>query len=123
MSKRVAIIGASNDRNKYGNKALRAFAHQGYTVFPINPHEREVEGHHAYPSVLDVPGPIDMATVYIPAEPALRVMEQLAQKGVGEVWLNPGADDDAVIDRAESLGLNVVQACSIVGIGESPSRY
>ncbi|HJR60555.1 MAG TPA: CoA-binding protein [Vicinamibacterales bacterium] len=119
----VAVIGASSNRRKFGNKALRAFEHRGYTVIPINPNEAEVEGHTTYPSVLDVPGPIDMATVYIPAEPALRVMEQLAQKGVGEVWLNPGADDDAVIDRAESLGLNVVQACSIVGIGESPSRY
>ena len=123
MSKRVAIIGASNDRNKYGNKALRAFERQGYAVIPINPNESTVEGHKTFASVLDVPGPIDMATVYIHADAGVRVMEQLAKKGVGEVWLNPGADDDVVVDRARALGLQVIQACSIIGIGESPSRY
>jgi predicted CoA-binding protein len=119
----VAVIGASSNRRKFGNKALRAFEHRGYTVIPINPNEAEVEGHRTYASVLDVPGPIDLATVYIPADPALTVMEQLAQKGVAEVWLNPGADDEAVVDRAETLGLKIVQACSIIAIGESPSSY
>lgn len=118
----VAVIGASNDRSKFGNRALRAFKRQGYTVVPVNPNETEVEGHKAYPSVLDVPGTLDMATVYVPAGPALEVMEQLATKGVGEVWLNPGADDHRVVSRARELGLNVIQACSIIAIGESPYR-
>ena len=122
-AKRVAIIGASSNRGKFGNKALRAFERRGYTVLAINPNEAEVEGHKTFPTVLDVPGEIDMATVYIPAEPGVTVMEQLAKKGVGEVWLNPGADDHEVLDRARQLGLNVIQACSIIGIGESPSRY
>ena len=64
-----------------------------------------------------------MATVYVPVRPGVTVMEQLAKKGVGEVWLNPGADDDRVLSRARELGLNVIQACSIIGIGESPSSY
>jgi predicted CoA-binding protein len=50
-------------------------------------------------------------------------MEELARKRVAEVWLNPGADEDEVVERAKALGLNVVQACSIIGIGESPSSY
>ena len=118
----VAVIGASNNRQKFGNRAVRAFKRQGYTVIPINPNEAQVDGDKAYPSVLDVPGTIDMATVYVHAEPGVEVMEQLAEKGVGEVWLNPGADDDRVVARAKSLGLNVIQACSIIGIGESPYR-
>jgi hypothetical protein len=122
-AKTVAVIGASSHRHKFGNKALRAFEHRGYTVLAINPNEAEVEGHKTYASVLDVPGRIDMATVYIPAEAGVRVMEELAARGVPEVWLNPGADEDAVVDRARELGLNIVRACSIVGIGESPSRY
>ncbi len=121
--KTVAVIGASSNRNKFGNKALRAFERQGYTVIPINPNEASVEGHKTFASVLDVPGAIDMATVYIHADAGVGVMEQLAKKGVGEVWLNPGADDDEVVERARALGLNVIQACSIIGIGESPSRY
>ncbi len=121
--KTVAVIGASRKRSKFGNKALRAFARNGYRVFAINPNEAEVEGFPAFPSVVDVPDPIDMATVYVPAEVGLRVLEDLAKKGIGEVWLNPGADDEPVVARARELGLNVVQACSILGIGDSPSRY
>lgn len=119
----VVVIGASSNRSKFGNKALRAFERQGYTVIPINPNETEVEGHKAFASVLDVPGAIDMATVYVHSDAGVGVMEQLAQKGVPEVWLNPGADEDEVVERARALGLNVIQACSIIGIGESPSRY
>lgn len=123
MSKTVAIIGASANRDKFGNKALRAFERQGYRVIPINPTEAEVEGHKTYASVLDVPGTIDMATVYVPARAGVGVMEELAKKGVGEVWLNPGADEDAVVERARALGLKTIQACSIIGIGDSPARY
>jgi predicted CoA-binding protein len=123
MAKVVAVIGASSNREKFGNKALRAFEHQGYTVIPINPNEAEVEGHKTYPSVLDVPGPIDMATLYVPVFAGMRVIEELAKKGVAEVWLNPGADHERVVERARALKLNVIQACSIIAIGESPGRY
>ena len=121
--KSVAVIGASRHRQKFGNKALRAFDNQGYRVIPIHPTASEVEGHRAYRSVLDVPGEIDMATVYVPARAGVSVMDDLAKKGVPEVWLNPGADDDDVVKRARQLGLKIIQACSIISIGESPSRY
>ena len=91
-------------------------------MLAINPNEQEVEGHRTYPSVLDVPGPIDIATVYVPSHVGIRVLEQLAEKAVPEVWLNPGADDAAVVARARELGLNTIQACSIVGVGVSPSQ-
>ena len=123
MPKTVAVVGASNNRHKFGNKAFRAFARQGHTVFAINPHEREVEGQRAYGSVLDVPGPIDMATVYVPPEIGVTVMDDLAKKQVSEVWLNPGADGEGVIARARALGLKTIQACSILAIGERPGDY
>jgi predicted CoA-binding protein len=121
--KTVAIIGASSNRAKFGNKALRAFAKQGYTVIPINPTETEIEGHRAYASVMDVPGPIDMATIYVPGPIGVRVMDDLAKKGIPEVWLNPGADDRQVVDRARALGLKTLIHCSIIAIGDSPARY
>jgi len=121
--KTVAIIGASSNRAKFGNKALRAFEKQGFRVIAINPNEQEIEGHKAYASVVDVPEAIDMATVYVPGDVGVRVMDDLAKKGVPEVWLNPGADDDAVVERARQLGLKTVIACSIIGIGDSPYRY
>jgi predicted CoA-binding protein len=98
MARVVAVVGASRDRRKYGNKAVRAFRAAGDTVIPIHPRESEIEGLRAFASVLDVPGPIDMATVYVPPDKALQVLADLARKGVAEVWLNPGADDDRVLD-------------------------
>jgi predicted CoA-binding protein len=123
MAKTVAVIGASSSRFKFGNKALRAFLNQGYTVLAINPNEAKVEGLTTYASVLDVPGPIDMATVYVPGDVGVRVIEDIAKKGIPEVWLNPGADDDEVVKRAKALGVKIIQACSILAIGESPGRY
>jgi predicted CoA-binding protein len=119
----VAVIGASSNRDKFGNKALRAFANKGYTVYPINPTEPEVEGHKAFASVLDVPGPIDMATIYVPAAIGFAVMDDIAKKGIPEVWLNPGADAPQVAEKARSLGLKTVRHCSIIAIGDSPARY
>jgi len=120
MSKIVAIIGASNDRRKFGNRALRAYRDQGYTVIPINPHETSVEGLQAYRSVLDVPGPIDMASFYVQPEVGEQVIEDVAKKAIGEVWLNPGADSDELVARARALGLKPTVACSIVALGRNP---
>ena len=119
----IAVIGASNDRRKYGNKALRAFRKQGFTVVPINPHEREVEGERAYATVLDYPGDIDEASLYVPPRIGLTVMTDVARKGIKTVWLNPGADAPEVIDRARTLGIQPTVACSILAVGESPSDF
>lgn len=123
MSQTVAVIGASRNREKFGNKALRAFARRGYTVIPINPTQSEVEGYRTYASVLDVPGAIDLATIYVQPRIAVRVVEEVSKKGIPEVWLNPGADAPEVVSRARELGLRTEQLCSILAIGESPGRY
>ena len=123
MPRIVAVIGASTDRSKYGNKAVRAFLNHGDQVVPINPTEAEVEGLKAYRSVLEVPGTIDMATFYVPPKIGETLIEEIARKGIREVWLNPGADSDALAERAHALKIRAVRACSIVGIGDSPSRY
>lgn len=118
--RRVAVIGASSDRRKFGNRALRAFLRQGYDAVPINPHETAVEGLKAYASVLDVPTPLEMATFYVQPEIGLEVIEQVALKGIREVWLNPGSESAALVARARALGLEAIEACSILAIGESP---
>ncbi len=116
----VAVIGASSDRQKFGNRAVRAFQRQGFTVVPISVHETEIEGLKAYRSVLDVPGAIDMATFYVPPEIGMRVIVEVAEKQIPEVWLNPGAESDDLIRLARELKIEPVVACSIVGIGENP---
>ena len=119
----VAVIGASNDRSKFGNKAVRAFRKRGYTVVPVNPRETEIEGLAVYRSVLDYPGTIDEATFYVTPDVGVRVMPDIAKKGIPSVWLNPGADGEAVIERARALGVRAIVACSIIGVGESPSDF
>jgi hypothetical protein len=120
VSKVVAVIGASNDRHKFGNRAVRAFRQQGYTVVPINPNVAEVEGLKSYASVLDVAGLIDMATFYVPPDVGERIIDEVARKQIREVWLNPGAESDALVARARALHLQPIIACSIVGIGQNP---
>jgi predicted CoA-binding protein len=120
MAKVVAVIGASSNRRKFGNRAVRAFRQQGYTVVPINPNEPEVEGLKTFASVLDVPGPIDMASLYVPPHVGEQVIGEIAQKGITEVWLNPGAESDRLIARAKALDIQPIVACSIIAIGENP---
>jgi predicted CoA-binding protein len=120
MPQTVAVIGASSDRAKFGNKAVRAFRQRGYTVWPVNPHEMEIEGLPVYRSIADVPGPIDMVTVYVPPDVGLQVIEAVAARQPAEVWLNPGSESAELIARARALGVEPITACSIVGIGMSP---
>ena len=120
MPKIVAVIGASSNRQKFGNRAVRAFVQQGYTVIPINPHESNIEGLKAYASVLDVPGPVDMASFYVPPDVGEQVIDEVARKGITEVWLNPGAESDALVARARTLNIQPIVACSIVAIGQNP---
>ena len=119
--KTVAVIGASNDRAKFGNKAVRAFRQQGYTVFPVNPKESEIEGLSAYQSIRDVPVRPQMVSAYLPPPALLKILPDIAARGCDELWLNPGTESDRVLAEAERLGLNVIQACSIVGVGMSPA--
>ena len=103
-----------------GNAGERGFAR---THAPVRSSGRRGSGvlsHATYASVLDVPGLIDVATVYVPPEIGVMVMEELAKKQIPEVWLNPGADGPRVVARARELGLKTILACSIIAIGESP---
>ncbi len=119
--KTVAVIGASNDRSRYGNKAVRAFQQQGYTVYPINPNETEVEGLTAYRSVRDLPVRPDMVTVYVRPAVLLQLLPEIAERGCDELWLNPGTESQQVLEEAERLGLKPIQACSILAIGVIPA--
>jgi predicted CoA-binding protein len=120
--KTAAIIGASADRSKFGNKAVRAFQEQGYTVYPVNLTESVIEGLAVHRNITEVPVRPQKVSVYLRPAALLKVLPDIAAKGCDELWLNPGTESEEVLAEAERLGLNVVQACSIVGIGVSPGR-
>ncbi len=116
----MAIIGASNNRAKFGNKAVRAFLRQGYKVFPVNPHETKVEGLTSFRNVREVPVRPEKISVYLPPPIVSQVLADIAARGCDELWLNPGSESEEVLAQARKLGLNVIQACSIVGVGDTP---
>lgn len=116
----VAVVGASNARQKYGNKAVRAYVRQGWTVYPVNPHETNVEGLPTFARVSDIPGSIDRVALYVPPAIGETLLDELRAKGITELFVNPGAESDALLERAEQLGLGPISACAIVDIGERP---
>ena len=79
----IAVIGASSDRAKFGNKCVRAYAQRGYQVYPVNPKEATIEGWSAFKSVLDIPGEIDRVSIYLPPSLCGKVLDTFSRS----VWL------------------------------------
>lgn len=121
--KTIAILGASNLRHKYGNKAVRAYQAAGWQVFPVNLAGTEVEGLATHRSLAEIPAGLDRVSVYLPPPVTLELLPEIAEAGAGEVWLNPGAADDEVRQRARELAVPIVEGCSIVDIGYSPGQF
>ena len=119
----VAVLGASRDRRKYGNKAVRAYLESGYTVYPINPKESAIEGLKAYPALASIDGPIDFVSLYVPPAVGLQLLSAIAQKKPKEVWLNPGSESEEIIETAVDLHLRTVVGCSIEALGYSPDEF
>jgi predicted CoA-binding protein len=118
----IAILGASPDRAKFGNKAVRAYVQVGYDVYPVNPKGGQIEGLSVYRSLAELPvAHLNRVSVYLPPPVLMGLLGEVAAKGCDELWLNPGCDSPEVIEKAEELGLNTIAACSIVDIGISPS--
>ena len=121
----IAILGASADRSKFGNKAVRAFVARGYTIYPVNPKGGEVEGLPVYRSLAEIPADVklDRISVYLPPAVGLKTLAEIVARGASELWLNPGSESDELVAAAEGQGLNVIQACSIVAVGMSPHDF
>jgi predicted CoA-binding protein len=120
----VAILGASADRSKFGNKAIRAHLQQGYDVYPVNPKGGEIEGLAVSKSLAEVPVErLDRISVYLPPKIGLAMLDEIAAKGCDELWLNPGSESDELVQKAQSMGLEPIQACSIVALGVRPSEF
>lgn len=111
----VAIIGASADRAKFGNRSVLAHAACGYEVYPVNPRGGEIEGLAVSESISEVPvGPLDRVSLYVPPVVGLGLLGAIAAKGCGELWLNPGTESPELVEKATELGLNPIVACSLI---------
>ena len=120
----VAIVGASSDRSKYGNKSIRAHMDQGYEVYPVNPKGGEIEGLTVFASLAEVPvDDLERISLYVPPAVGLKLLEEIVAKGCREFWLNPGSESDELIAAAQARGLDPIIACSIINLGVSPGQF
>lgn len=103
-----AVVGASSDRDKYGNKVLRAYLQRGMEVYPINPRAEQIEGLKAYPSLAAVPAQVRAISVITPPAITEQVVEAAAAAGVRLVWMQPGAESELAVAKAEALGMEVI---------------
>jgi uncharacterized protein len=114
----IAVIGASNDRSKFGNRAVRAYLAQGWTVYPVNPNEDQIEGLPCYRGIADIPTAVDRASLYVPPAVGIQLLDAIRARGAKELWINPGSGSAELLTRAEQLGLVAVEACSIVAASD-----
>ena len=122
-AKRIAVLGASANRARFGNKAVRAFRDAGWTVYPVNTHEQSIEGIAAFPRLTEIPGSIDVVSVYLPPPVGATVIDDIISTKPGEVFLNPGAESEYIVSRLEGVGVPVRLACSIRSHGMDPDVY
>ncbi|MBN2714687.1 MAG: CoA-binding protein [Deltaproteobacteria bacterium] len=114
-----AVAGASTNREKYGNKVVRAYLQQGKTVFPINPSASTVEGLDAYPNVDSLPEGVTAISIVTPAPVTLAVVKSALERKITRIWMQPGAENAEAIDLARAAGALVIAdgACVLVALG------
>ena len=117
-----AVVGASNDRSKFGNRIYRTLRSAGYRVFAVNPREDEIEGDVAYKSVADLPEAPTVVDMVIPPRFALSTVQQAKDKGVQAIWFQPGSEDPDAIQWANENGLDVVESCILVHHVQNPGK-
>ncbi|PQO32214.1 CoA-binding protein [Bremerella cremea] len=118
----VAILGASAERSKYGNKSVRAHLQNGYDVFPVNPKGGQIEGLKVYTSLHDIPvEQLDRISVYVPPQVGMKMVGSIASKPAKQVFFNPGSESEELLEAARQRGIDPIQACSIVDVGVTPA--
>lgn len=116
---RFAVVGASKDRSKYGNKVLRAYQQAGKTVYPVHPKETEIEGLTAYPDLASLPESVDGISIITPPPVTESIVQQAIDAGIEHVWMQPGAESDDAIRAATDAGVRLIAGgpCLLVAVG------
>lgn len=110
-----AVVGVSEDREKYGNKIYRDLRNAGYQVFAVNPKLSTVEGDPCYPSVQAIPEVPEVVDLVVPPAASLNVVQDCLNAGAKRIWFQPGSESEEAIAKAEAGGLEVVHdACIMI---------
>ena len=113
-----AVAGASTNRDKYGNKCVRAYAQTGRTVYPINPRADEIEGLPCYPDLAACPEVPHGLSIVTPPAITATVVDEALLLGIRHLWMQPGAENADAIRTAEAAGANVIHGgpCLLVAL-------
>lgn len=114
MAKRVLVIGASNNEERYSNKAQRLLAEHGHEVIPVTPKETEVLGVKTIPDIARATGPVDTVSVYVRPQVLKGQADALVRLKPNRVIFNPGTEDEAVEAELKREGIEVVEGCTLV---------
>lgn len=114
-----AVVGASTNREKYGNKVLRAYGQSGREAWPINPRADEIEGLKCYPDLGSLPSVPRGISIITPPKITEQVVEEAARLGVQFVWMQPGAESDRALEIAAERGIEAIGdgSCLLVVVG------
>ena len=114
-----AVVGAAQDRSKYGNKVLRAYLQKNRAVYAVNPNADVVEGLKAYPTLADLPEAVHGVSIITPPRVTEAVVAQAGELGIKNIWMQPGAESDSAMESARRLGMNVIGGgpCVLVILG------
>jgi hypothetical protein len=110
----VAVIGASDDPEKYSYLAVKLLKEKGYRVFPVHPRIKQIEGISVYRSIEDVPEPIDTVSIYVSAEISSKIMEGILKKSPRRIIFNPGAENPDAQKKAANQGIKTLNGCTLV---------
>lgn len=95
----IALVGATENPRKYGSVIFRDLTRKGYTVYPVNPNRTEVHGHRAYPNLSALPDTPTIVNVVVPPHVTLTILDDAEREGLRHIWLQPGAESPAVMER------------------------
>ncbi len=106
--KNWAVVGATDNTEKYGCKIYKVLKAAGYNVYPVNPGINEILGDRCYPALSDLPITPEVVNIVVPAKISEQIINNCAELGIKNVWLQPGSNAANVVALAKELGLNVV---------------
>ena len=112
-----AVVGASENREKYGNIVYRYLRNKKFQVYPVNPNHTIVEGDKCYATVFELPEEVKSVVLVVPPNVTELVVEECKTKGISDVWMQPGAESEVAIAFAQKNGITVIyDACVMVAL-------
>jgi uncharacterized protein len=108
-SRTIAVVGASRDPDKTAHAVPRQILRHGWHVIPVNPYATEIWGEPCYPTLADIPGPVDLVNVFRPSADTPEVARQAVAIGAKALWLQQGIASAESRAIAEAAGLDYVE--------------